>query len=334
MANGRQSNHPSLSAQEVLSSIDQAVRKEFDSNRRILSFDEYLSFLGEHPENQTRGSAAYLADMMDYFGKEPVKKPEGTGQGGLPITRFKLFDLPIDSMASRVVGQEAVQNQIYRALRTFSRQGVNSKLILLHGPNGSAKSSIAHSLMGGIERYSRENHEGAIYSFNWVFPVEKVTKGGIGINSTATYSTTRGSDASGSFAKLTDDDVAARIPCEMRDHPLLLIPLDQRRSFLEKLVGQAKTTELWEKMPHYLTRGDLCHRCRQIADALLTANHGDFRKVLAHVQVERIYSRADTAGGSSRSSRRCTSMPSTSNSLTTRAWRSFRPRLRASIAIR
>ena len=167
MANGRL-----FSAQEVLSSIDQAVRKEFDSNRRILSFDEYLALVGETPRLQTRGSAAYLADMMDHFGREPVAKPETTGP--VPLNRYRLFDLPIDSMASKVVGQEAVQNQIYRALRTFSRQGINNKLILLHGPNGSAKSSIAHALMGGMERYSRESLEGATYTFNWIFPVDRV----------------------------------------------------------------------------------------------------------------------------------------------------------------
>ncbi|MGK5083381.1 serine protein kinase PrkA [Bdellovibrionota bacterium FG-1] len=280
MAMGRTS---SFSAQEVLSSIDQSVKKEFDSNRRILSYDEYLALLGEYPERQTRSSATYLADMMDHFGRDALPKPEISGAP----QRFKLFDFPVDSMASKVVGQEHVQNQIYRTLRTFSRQGINNKLILLHGPNGSAKSSIAHALMSGLEKYSKENQDGAQYTFNWVFPVDRVTKGGIGIN-TAPYGTTK-TDATGSFAKLPDDEVSARVPCELRDHPLLLIPQDQRQSFLEKLLGSAKAHEVLEKMPHYLTRGDLCHRCRQIFDALLTANQGDYRKVLAHIQVERMY---------------------------------------------
>jgi serine protein kinase len=280
MANGRQ-----FSAQEVLGTIDQSVKKEFDSNRRILSYDEYLALVGENPKLQTRGSAAYLADMMDHFGREPAGRSEAAGF--VPLQRFKLFDLPIDSMASQVVGQEGVQHHIYRALRTFSRQGINNKLILLHGPNGSAKSSIAHALMGGMERYSRENHAGATYSFNWIFPVDRVTKGGIGINTPAYSSAKR--DSQQSFAKLPDDEIAARIPCDMRDHPLLMIPQDVRREFLTKLVGDAKANELWEQMPHYLTQGDLCHRCKQIFDVLLTANGGDYRKVLSHVQVERVY---------------------------------------------
>ena len=172
------------SIQDVLGHVEQAVKKEFDSNRSILSFDEYVSLFAEFPERQTRGSASYLADMMDHFGKTPL--PQAGGPAGATSTgfRFHLFDLPTDGLAPKVVGQEGVQNHIYRVLRTFTRQGLNNKLILLHGPNGSAKSSIAHALMGGLERYSH-TPEGAIYTFNWIFPVERYTKSGIGLN---TYS--------------------------------------------------------------------------------------------------------------------------------------------------
>jgi serine protein kinase len=257
------------SATELLGIIDQSVKKDFEANKRILSFDEYLALAGEQPDRQFRGSAKYLADLMDHFGRTE--------------TRFKLFDQPTDGLASKVVGQEQVQSQLYRSLRTFTRQGINNKLLLLHGPNGSAKSSIVHSLMGGMERYSRET-TGAVYSFNWVFPVERYTKGGMGLN---TYTAIK--EPLYTFAKLADEDVAARIPCDMRDHPFLLIPSDQRKAFLARMLGDAKANELWETLPHYLARGDLCHRCKQLFDVLLTANSGDYKKVLMHIQVERFY---------------------------------------------
>ncbi|MEK6578072.1 MAG: serine protein kinase PrkA [Bdellovibrionota bacterium] len=264
-------------ASDFLAFIEQAVKKEFDSNRRILNFDEYISLFGEKPDRQSRGSAKYVADMMDFFGKEAAADSDA----GIP--RFKVFDFPIDGLAPKIVGHEAVQNQIYRSLRAFTRQGVNNKLILLHGPNGSAKSSLIQGLMGGIEKYSKEL-EGAVYTFNWIFPVEKLIKGNIGIN---TYTNPR--DQMGSFAKLPDEDVSARIPCDLRDHPLLLIPSEQRKTFLEKLLGQPKADEIWKSLPNYLSKGGPCHRCKQIGDAILTSHGGDFRKLLMHVQVERFY---------------------------------------------
>ena len=69
----------------------------------------------------------------------------------------------------------------------------------------------------------------------------------------------------------------------------MLVPKEHRRGFLEKLIGVAKTEEIWPTLPAYLQRGELAHRDRQIFDALLTSHNGDYRKVLMYVQVERFY---------------------------------------------
>ena len=39
-------------------------------------------------------------------------------------------------------------------------------MLLLHGPVGSCKSTIARLLKKGLERYSRTD-EGALYTFGW-----------------------------------------------------------------------------------------------------------------------------------------------------------------------
>jgi len=271
----------SFTGQEALNLIEQSVKKEFDSNRRILSFSEYLSVFREGPEKHLRGSAQYMVDMMDFYGTAPVEEGGSLSSSGLK--RFLVFDHPVDGKTSQIVGHEWVQNQIYRSLKAFARQGMNNKLILLHGPNGSAKSSIIHTLMDGLERYSHES-EGAIYSFNWIFPLEKITKGGIGIH---TYHAEK--EPLNSFAKLPEEAISARISCDLKDHPLLLIPQAHRYSFLEKLLGEDQAHSIWKALPHYMTHGDVCHRCKLISDALLTSHHGDFQKVLMHIQVERIY---------------------------------------------
>lgn len=277
-------------SKDSLSFLDQAIKKEFESNRRLLSLDEYLHLLAEKPEQQLRSSAAYIADMMDHFGKDPVPNQDKDQVSHAPY-RFKVFNHPKESGVRRVIGQEYVQNQIYRALRNFGRQGLNNKLLLLHGPNGSAKTSIIHALMSGMEQYSREP-EGAVYTFNWIFPVEKITKPGLGLGS---YSAPR--DSISSFAKLPDEEVQSRLPCDLKDHPILLIPVESRRAYFEKLLGAQRTEEIWDSLPQYFTRGELCHRCKQVYEALLVANGGDFKKVLMHVQVERFfYSRRYRSG--------------------------------------
>ncbi|MBS1960575.1 MAG: hypothetical protein JST04_00050 [Bdellovibrionales bacterium] len=256
--------------------FDSAITQSFDRSRALLSFDEYLGILAENPERALRGSAAYMADMMDHFGTTKADPSSGMED------RFNVFDGTPSSR--KVVGLESVQHAIYKSLRTFQRQGFNNKLILLHGPNGSAKSSLIHALMTGMERYSN-TPEGATYTFNWVFPHEKITKGALGL---ASQSTARDGKFT-SYAKLGDEEVAARIPSDLHDHPFLLIPVERRREFLEKTIGKEKTDKLWPALPLTLTQGDLNPRCKEIASALLKANDGDFRKVLMHVQVERFH---------------------------------------------
>src|SRR5690242_4041909 len=133
-----------------MSSVGEGVKGAFAENRSLLSLEEWLQAFAEAPRLHARSSAQYLRDTLDHFGSEERETPVGK------VRRWKLFDLPFDpaARAQRVAGQEEVQAALYRALGTFVRSGKISKLILLHGPNGSAKSSIFSALVRGMEAYS------------------------------------------------------------------------------------------------------------------------------------------------------------------------------------
>ena len=159
------------------------------------------------------------------------------------------------------------------------------RLILLHGPNGSAKSSIVSALMATLGAYSHED-DGAVYRFNWVFPSAKLVKGSIGFGGAA------GTEAPPTFAHLEGDDVELRIPCEMKDHPMLLVPQDERRRLLEgacRPVDKGDASDGDFVLPDYLVHGEVCQKCRTIYQALMASYGGDWGRVMAHVQVERFY---------------------------------------------
>ncbi len=249
----------------ILSRFEKEVRTEFEKNNRIVSFQQYLRMVENNPRQQLRGSAQYIVDTFDYFGKNG--------------DRFRIFDMDYDDPRYKVIDQNEVQNEIYRSLQGFVREGINNKLILLHGPNGSAKSSIINCISRGMEHYSH-TPEGAMYRFNWIFPVEKVTKGSLGLG--ARSGTKEELDT---FAFLNEDDIAAKIPCELKDHPLLLLPIHARKEFIDQFLN--KNSNIY--LPEYLTRGSLSQKSNQIYESLLTAYKGDLKKVLMHVQVERFY---------------------------------------------
>jgi predicted Ser/Thr protein kinase len=264
-----------VEAKRFLQGVGAEVTHDFVRNQSLLSFEEYVQLFLASPRAQARNAAQYLRDVMDHFGTEQVAHPAGT------IRRFKLFDVAHEQ-DGRVAGQEEVQNALYRLLGNFTRAGRINKLILLHGPNGSAKSTLVNALKAGMEHYSRQP-EGALYRLSWVFPSDKLIRGSIGFGGERGVSEGAAGGELGSFAHLEGEAIDLRLACELRDHPLFVIPAAERRELLEG----ARSEDFI--LSDYLLHGELCHKCRRVYAALLAQYKGDYLKVLRHVQVERFY---------------------------------------------
>lgn len=263
-------------AEEQLSAIFDEVQSSFRDQRRVLSFSEYLRVFAEHPARHCRDAASYLHDMVQFYGHEEVQRPFGG------VRRYRVFDQDFLPEAEReehgLVGQEQVQEAIVRSVANFKREGLPNRVLLLHGPNGSSKSTIASCLMNGLEDYSTRD-EGALYRFHWVFPRKSITKGAIGFS---------GERAAGradvdSYAHLPDDQIETKLVVEVRDHPLFLIPPAARKKFLQNVDLDGV------RLPRWLSQGALCHKNQQIFSALLMSFEGNMLEVLRHVQVERYF---------------------------------------------
>jgi serine protein kinase len=252
------------------------VRDTFERKRLLMSFAEYFALFAASPARHARSAAQYLRDVFGHFGTSTIPTARG------PVTRWHMFDCPWDGGKDALMGQEEVQASVYRLISNFAREGRTNRLILLHGPNGSAKSTFVASMQRAMEHYS-SLEEGALYRFNWIFPTQKLTKGGIGFSGGQLDAV----GAADTYAYLDDDLVEAKIADEMRDHPLLLIPREQRQALIESRLRNEIASGF--RPAEYLLRGDLSHRNRQIFEALLSSYHGDLARVLRHVQVERFF---------------------------------------------
>ena len=261
-----------------LETIFRDVERSFKEERRLLSFREYLTLLASDPVRHSRDASRYIRDMFEFYGRSSSQRPWGTE------TRFRLFDLPFlppeQARQERLIGQELVQQELFRALNNFVREGRPKRVVLMHGPNGSAKSTVAACIMRALEDYSQKP-EGALYRFHWVFPNQSKLRGAIG------FGGKRGAAREdGSYAHLDDEDIDARMFMEVRDHPLFLLPQEARARLLEKLYAAAGAKD---PPPHWLLHGSLSHKSRQVFDSLLSSYDGSLEEVLRHVQVERYF---------------------------------------------
>jgi len=124
------------------------------------SFDEYLDIVREHPE-VTRSAYQRLYEMILSHGTEEVYENKEK------ITRYKFFN---DFAAQHGDGIYGLDRPLMNLVNTFKSAakgyGTERRVLLLHGPVGSSKSTIARLLKKGLEQYSRAD-AGMLFSYYW-----------------------------------------------------------------------------------------------------------------------------------------------------------------------
>ncbi len=249
--------------------LDRILSRIGDVRREVYSFGEYLELVRQNPGMHFRNAASYMKDCMEHYGRYEVRR------GPEKILRFHLFDGEFTEGLTPLVGNEDIQKSFHDLLTARASMDSPGRLILIHGPNGSAKTTFLRLMMAALEHYSG-TEEGAVYRFNWIFPSDAILPRGIGFRASHPDDNRR----LDSYAHLEGNQIDAILMDEFRDHPLLLIPVSARRQVLEELSGGAE-------IPEWLLRRDLHPRNRQIFDALLLSSGAGVEEVLKYVQVER-----------------------------------------------
>ena len=270
-------SHRRLNLLEFFKQVNDNSLTNFRNQKRILSFQHYLDAFCLQPTLLGRNAAQYVLDVFKHFGTRKVN-----GIGG-KVNRFVLFDAPWDNGRGALEGQEAVQLELVRHIRRFSLTGACDKLVLLHGPNGSSKSTLANLIFRAMEHYSTLD-EGCLFRFNWVF-TEKGDSKGVG------FAAKPEETPRDTLAFVDEALITCKLASELREPPIFLIPIEHRARLLEEIILRNKDdVQLAERLrAPYLREGTLSMKNKQIYDALLTAYRGDWLKVIRHVQVERYF---------------------------------------------
>jgi serine protein kinase len=275
-----------------MNEVSAELRRQFKERHSILSFNQFLKMVSEDPGRHIRSSAEYLRDCFDYFGVSNEAGAAPKNDSPDEQKRFKLFDIGTERGVS-IIGGCSVQRDIYRILQAFVTQGISNKVIFLHGPNGSAKSSTVEAISHAMQRYSECDH-GAVYKFNWIFPVDKgATPKSVSGESGPIGFAARRDETSGdpeTYAFLDDNQISSKLQSEFKENPLFLIPMPYRenilRGYFAKKTG-ARVNEV--DIPAHILLSGLSKRNQLIFENLLAAYDGEMDKVFRHIQVERFF---------------------------------------------
>ncbi len=156
------------------------------------TFDQYLDVVRQD-QRVARSAFQRLYDMIVSYGFESYTRNRET------LIHYNFFDDPIEDGKDAVFGIDRALMELVQIFQSAARRyGTERRVILLHGPVGTAKSTIVRLLKKGLEEYSH-TEEGRLFSFYWC------------------------------------PDDGERMDCPMHEEPLHLIPPEFRDAVLVEL---------------------------------------------------------------------------------------------------
>ncbi|HRQ39185.1 MAG TPA: serine protein kinase [Chloroflexota bacterium] len=124
------------------------------------SFAEYLEIVREDPR-VARTAYQRLYDMIISYGSEEYSRNREK------LVHYHFFDDPFENGKDAVFGIDKQLMDLVQIFRSAAhRYGTERRVVLLHGPVGTAKSTIVRLLKKGLEHYTRLD-DGRLYSFRW-----------------------------------------------------------------------------------------------------------------------------------------------------------------------
>ncbi|HVA47227.1 MAG TPA: serine protein kinase, partial [Pirellulales bacterium] len=217
--------------------LEQFRRKNWEG-----TFQEYLDVVKKDPK-VTRNAFQRVFDMIMSYGAESYEK------GREKRTRYRFFDDPEKNGQDAVFGLDDTLAALVNAFKSAAKgYGIEKRVLLLHGPVGSSKSTIARLLKKGLERYSHAD-DGALFTLGWV-----------------------------------DLDKSEIVHwCPMHEEPLHLIP----GRFRDDVVARLNADQPAGAFPVRI-EGELCPFCRYVYNDRLRHYAGDWTRVVQDVRVKRL----------------------------------------------
>jgi serine protein kinase len=270
-----QANRDDFDKSATLSDSDQSALAELrDEGKRLLdgltsgadtdqyrklhwqgTFRQYIQKTVEHPLI-LRNAWQRLYDAIVSY---------GTGRNADGSTYYKVFNDPFNGGKDAIFGLDRQLGELVNIFRAGAEGlGPQNRLILLHGPVGTAKSTIARVLKNAVQHYSRLD-DGEMYTFGF-----KVTA---------------------DHPEYDPSEPNKVRWCPNNEEPLRLVAQQDRAALIRNIIGD-------RSISHELAvKGECCPACRQEFRELMARSNGDFNAVLNNVVVKRlILSESDRIG--------------------------------------
>ncbi len=218
-----------------------------------LSFDSFLSKASHNPVRTFRNVFQLFYDFIhSSIHVKDSDLPEDPEE--IDFINYDCSDLFIEGTVNPFFADRLFANNLVNMTKSFKRSAQQNKLYLFEGPPGSGKSTFLNNLLTKFEKYTA-TPEGTIYEILW-----RLDKRALGWKPEKMTKNT---------SQRLDDFL--EIPCPSHDHPILIIPKEYRKDFLEELISDKKFKEKLFNSKEYewIFKWDACTICDTLYQELL-----------------------------------------------------------------
>ena len=266
-----------------MSAIHQAIHH---LNRNIrdghssptIPFSDFLKIMTKDPLPSIRSVFQLFHNMV----KSKVEGGYDEYQGDPESIQFYYWNfdkLFVDDSDNPFFADRLFANRFMRLVDTMQRGARQNKIYVFEGPHGSGKSTFLFNLLNKFEEYTN-SAEGMRYETVWRLDRHQ-------LDSLMSHETLASVERLLDLLDSPDADKIdllkahnalhtgedfLEIPCPSHDHPLLQIPKELRRDFLDELFSndEVKWKLFTEKEYEWLFSANACTICNSIYQALLS----------------------------------------------------------------
>ena len=242
-----------------------------------IPFGQFLALLIKRPERVVRNVFQVFHDMvMSYVGNGVDEYPDDPESIHFVFYNFdRLF---IEGSDHPFFADRLFANRLMNLVEAWKRGAQQNKIYIFEGPHGSGKSTFLNNLLLKFEQYAN-TEEGTTYETVW--RLDRRTLASFPIGETNHFLEKLShlldefefdqKDLAEAKNVLQGGEDYVEVPCPSHDHPLLVIPKEHRRRFLDDLFAQApeKRALLAEKEYEWVFGNHACTICSSLYQALL-----------------------------------------------------------------
>ncbi len=242
-----------------------------------ISFENYLEKVIADPEKGIRNIFQVFHDMIEFLVGAGVDEYAGDPES-INYAYHDMQRLFVEGSDSPFFADRLFSNRLVQLAENFRHGALQNKIYIFIGPHGCGKSTFLDNLLAKLEQYAN-SEEGCTYEALW--RLDRRVLGSFSDKESGQFLDELSGLLDEYEFKQTDLIEAQQlmqgvedyveIPCPSHDSPLLMIPKEFRREFIDDLFqnDQTKWKLFTEKQYDWLFNEQPCTICSSLYQALL-----------------------------------------------------------------